>query len=834
MNAIINYTIQEIAKSTGGKLLNFNADLPAPDNLSLDSRKIINTDNTIFFAIKSSLHNGNIFVEELYKKGVRNFVVSDNKIDIRLFPLANIILVTNTINALQRLATHHRSRFVSIPIIGITGSNGKTVVKEWLNQLLESDYSIVRSPGSYNSQVGVPLSVLNIDVRHTLGIFEAGISRKGEMKNLEKIIKPSIGIFTNIGQAHDEGFDNISQKINEKLQLFKQAKQLVFCGDNYQLKKAIIDFKKQSNKKLQLFSWGKNSDNKLKILSVKEIKGSTKIEADFSGKKFSITIPFTDKASIDNAINCWCILLLLNKNAEKFRQKFSSLYPIAMRLELKQGINNCSIINDSYSNDLHSLEIAIGFLEHQKQHKTKTIILSDILQSGKPAKKLYDEIAQLIKHRKINRFVGIGPDIFSRQQAFSFIKDKVFFLTLEEFLRSFPRLHFHNETILIKGARRFNFEQIVKRLELKMHQTKLNINLNAIVHNYKQYKSLLKSSTKIMAMVKAFSYGSGVYEIASILEYHKAEYLAVAYTDEGVGLRSAGITLPIMVMNAETATFEALIENNLEPEIFSFNILQAFFNFLEFSGINNYPVHIKIETGMHRLGFTIEEIDELCDKLESNNLIIVKSVFTHLVAAESEKEDAFTIKQYDIFKKCCTKFERSLGYKFIKHIANTSAISRHPKLQMDMVRLGIGLYGIDRNEKMQRRLKNVTTLITTVSQIKRVYAGETVGYGRNARLEKDSVIATVRIGYADGYPRKLGNGIGKMLVQGELAPVIGNVCMDMTMIDVTNIEPVREGDEVTVFGERLPLSILAIWAQTIPYEIMTGISQRVSRVYFEE
>ena len=834
MNVLINYTIAEITKSTGGKLLSFNADLPVPANLSLDSRKIINAGNTIFFAIKSSLHDGNIFVEELYKKGIRNFVVSNKKINTRRFPHANIILVKNTIKALQKLAFYHRSRFTTIPVIGITGSNGKTVVKEWLNQLLESDYSIGRSPGSYNSQVGVPLSVLNIDTHHTLGIFEAGISRKGEMKNLEKIIKPSIGIFTNIGQAHDEGFENTSQKINEKLQLFKHAKQLVFCGDNYQLKNAITNFQKRSNKNLQVFSWGKNSNNKLKILSVKEWKASTKIEADFSKKKFSITIPFTDEASIENAINCWCVLLLLHKNGEKFRQKFSSLYPVAMRLELKQGINNCSIINDSYSNDLHSLEIAIGFLEHQKQHNTKTVILSDILQSGKPAKKLYDEIAQLIKQKKIDRFIGIGPDIFSRQQAFSFIKDKVFFLTLEELLRNFPRLNFHNETILIKGARRFNFEQIVKKLELKIHQTKLSINLNAIVYNYKQYKSLLKPSTKIMAMVKAFSYGSGAYEIASILEYHKAEYLAVAYADEGVGLRSAGITLPIMVMNAEIATFETLIENNLEPEIFSFNILQAFLNFLKFSCINNYPVHIKIDTGMHRLGFTIEEIDKLCNKLESNNLIIVKSVFTHLVAAESEKEDAFTIKQYDIFKKCCTKFEHSLGYKFIKHIANTSAISRHPQLQMDMVRLGIGLYGIDRNEKMQAQLRNVTKLTTTVSQIKRVNAGETIGYGRNARLEKDSVIATVRIGYADGYPRRLGNGIGKMLVHGVLAPVVGNVCMDMTMIDVTNIEQVREGNEVSVFGEALPLTVLSGWARTIPYEIMTGISQRVSRVYFEE
>ena len=505
-----------------------------------------------------------------------------------------------------------------------------------------------------------------------------------------------------------------------------------------------------------------------------------------------------------------------------------------MRLELKQGINHCTIINDSYSNDLHSLEIALNFLEQQKQNKKHTVILSDILQSGRQPNELYKRVAKLFKHRKINKLIGIGIDIFTMQMEFAFLKEKQFFTSVEEFLLSVNNLNFQNETILIKGARSFGFEEISHKLEQKAHQTVLSINLNAIVHNLKRYQSLLKPETKIMAMVKAFSYGSGSFEIASVLEYNKVDYLAVAYADEGVELRRAGITLPIMVMNAETSTFESLVNNNLEPEIFSFSILNEFENFLKSSGINYYPVHIKIDTGMHRLGFTSDDMNALHEVLEGNTLVKIVSMFTHLVAGESEKENDFTLQQSVIFEDCCKMIEESLGYKFIKHIANTAGISHHLNLQMDMVRLGIGLYGIDRNRIMQSKLKNVTTLTTTVSQIKKVKAGDTVGYGRNARLERDSIIATVRIGYADGYPRNLGNGKGKMILHNKMVPVVGNVCMDMTMLDVTELKIIKEGDEVIVFGEALSLYTLAEWADTIPYELMTGISQRVKRVYFEE
>ena len=837
MNGTINYTIEEITRITKGKLINLNRDLPKPTQVSLDSRKIISPATTLFIAIKTSSHDGNDFIEHLYERGVRNFISTNKHLDVNRVSLANVLLVDNAITCLQRLAAFHRTQFAGLPVIGITGSNGKTVVKEWLNQLLEPDYSIVRSPRSYNSQIGVPLSVLEINEANNLAIFEAGISQPGEMAKLEKVIQPSVGVFTNIGEAHDEGFKSRAEKIAEKLQLFVHATQLVFCSDDVSIKKAVAVFQKKINvegKKVVLFNWGKSLNNKLQIVSIIKRKSFTKIDAINKGNKISISIPFIDDASIENAINCWCVLLVLERNDEQIRKRFESLYPIAMRLDLKQGINHCAIINDSYSNDLHSLTVALNFLEQQKQHKNNTVIISDILQSGKKPKELYHEVAHLFQRKNIGRMFGIGPAIHSMQNEFSFLRHKYFFTSVSDFLKSAESFNFHDETILIKGARSFGFEKISQRLEQKAHHTELSINLNAITHNLKQYKSLLKPSTKIMAMVKAFSYGSGGAEIASVLEYNKVDYLAVAYADEGVELRKAGITTPVMVMNAETDTFELLINNNLEPEIFSFNILNAFENYLKKNAINNYPVHIKVDTGMHRLGFTPEDIDGLCMMLQRNRSVKVFSVFTHLVAAENEREDAFTLGQAAIFTTCCEKIEKSLGYPFIKHIVNTAGISRHPQLQMDMVRLGIGLYGIDGLKKMQERLKNVTTLTTTISQIKYVKAGDSVGYGRTAKLSRDSVIATVRIGYADGYPRSLSNGSGKMFLAGKPAAVIGNICMDMTMLDITGFDGINEGDTVVVFGEELPLSRIAEWSNTIPYEIMTGISQRVKRIYFEE
>jgi alanine racemase len=839
LNVTIFYTIQQIKKITNGNWLHKNLLTPQPAYLSLDSRKIVFPETTVFFAIKTSHQNANLFIENIYKRGVRNFVTDDNHIDITTIPLANVIVVQNTIEALQKLAIHHRHNFQNqigdhpLRVIGITGSNGKTIVKEWLNQLLEKDFSIVRSPKSFNSQIGVPISVLNINRTNELAIFEAGISVPGEMKKLEKIIKPDIGILTNIGNAHDEGFVNRKQKIQEKLILFQNARYLVFCADDKDVLNEL-DFLRNKNNALQLFSWGKKSDTILQIKSIKKNLSATTIEAVYKRKKVSITIPFIDNASIENAINCWCVLFILNKTAKEIFQRFNSLYPIAMRLELKQGINQSTIINDSYSNDLNSLRIALDFLNQQKQHPVHSIILSDILQSGRQPKELYAELAALLQQNKIDRLFGIGPEIFSQQNEFSFLKNKLFYKSTDHFLKSISDQNFRDETILIKGARPFEFEKISHVLEQKVHQTVLSINLNALVHNLKKYKEKLLPSTKIMAMVKAFGYGSGSHEVASVLEYNKVDYLAVAYADEGVELRKAGISLPIMVMNIDNSTFDSIVNYHLEPEIFSFALLNDFIHYLHTSGIDDYPVHLKIDTGMHRLGFMEEDIKALCKIISGNHLLKVKSVFSHLAASEDAKEDNFTHRQFNLFKNCCEKIKHALNYNFDKHIANTSAISRNPQLQMDMVRLGIGLYGIDANKKMQNHLKNVSTLTTTISQIKKLKAGESVGYGRKAILKKDSVIAIVRIGYADGYSRILGNGSGKMLIKNTMVPTIGNVCMDMTILDITGVKDINEGDEVVAFGESLSIQKLAEWAHTIPYEIMTGISQRVKRIYFEE
>ena len=835
MTASIHYTIQEIAKICKAKWISKNDLFSELSYVSLDSRKISYPYETVFFAIRSKSGDANLFLENVFQKGVSNLVTDQENIDVTKFPQVNILLVKDTVNALQHLAAFHRRQFSkeNLTVIGLTGSNGKTIVKEWLNQLLEKDYTIIRSPKSFNSQIGVPLSVLNTTTADDLAIFEAGISQPGEMKNLEEIIKPQIGIFTNIGNAHDEGFKNIQQKIREKLLLFKNAEFVVFPSRDQRLLKEMHFFQKKNNQ-IQLFSWGTSTDDILKIISIKKANSFSEIVADYNETKFRIKIPFTDDASIENAINCWCTLFILNKNTKALRERFWSLYPIEMRLELKSGINRCHLINDSYSNDLSSLRIALDFLEQQKQHPGRTVILSDIVQSGIKPGQLYEEVASLLQQKNVNKFIGIGSDIFSHQQAFSEIAGRSFFKTTGDFLKNIFLSSFHDETILIKGARQFGFERISHLLEQKVHQTILYINLTAIAYNLKQYKARLKPTTKMMVMVKAFGYGSGSYEIASVLEFNKVDYLAVAYADEGIDLRNAGITLPIMVMNTDESTFDALINFNLEPEIFSFGLLNQFSDFLKKADIEKYPVHLKIDSGMHRLGFLENEIPDLAECLKNNRFVKLKTAFSHFAASDDPAEDKFTLEQFNTFMKCCDKLEKVLNYHFDKHIDNTSGISRHPEFQLDMVRLGIGIHGFDSSPGMQSSLKNVSTLVTTISQVKKIRAGETVGYGHKAKVKKDSVIAVAGIGYADGYSRRFGNGVGKMMINNVPAPTIGNICMDMTMLDVTGIKEVREGDEVLVFGESLSLKTLADWAGTIPYEIMTSISQRVKRIYYEE
>ncbi|MES2003146.1 MAG: bifunctional UDP-N-acetylmuramoyl-tripeptide:D-alanyl-D-alanine ligase/alanine racemase [Bacteroidota bacterium] len=826
------YTIQHIAT-----ILNTTATVSKEaviEYLLIDSRKIVFPKTSLFFAISGPRRDGHSFIREVYERGVRCFVVHKG-FTSTAFPDAVFLETTNVLEALQTIAAHHRKQF-SIPVIGITGSNGKTIVKEWLFQLLQKEYNIVRSPRSYNSQLGVPLSVWQMNGEHTLAIFEAGVSTADEMKALTAIIQPTMGLFTNLGDAHNEGFNGNREKAIEKAVLFTNT-DVIFFGRDV-LQEAIHpdgQDKALFKRDALFFSWSRELTATLQIKQEKKKDKQTHITAVFQNRETSITIPFTDRISIDNAISCWSVLLQLKYPEEIIRERMLLLEPVEMRMQLKKAINNCYLLNDSYSNDLSSLDLAIDYLQQQAGNQKTTLILSDILQSGQYEEALYRDIAAQLSVRGIHRFIGIGPAIGKYKELFASLEATVsFYNSTDEFLQQASTQQFKDEYILLKGARIFAFERISAWLEQKVHQTVMEINLSAMIHNLKEYQGQLKPSTRLMAMVKAFSYGSGSAEVARTLQFHKVDYLAVAYADEGVELRKAGISLPIMVMNADEATFDSLISYDLEPEIYSFGIYHAFHQYLLHQGILQFPVHIKFNTGMNRLGFEVSEAASLAQQLQQSNTMAVKTVFSHLVASESAIHDGFTQQQVQQFEMACSVLENTLGYSFLKHIANTAAIFRNPGYQFDMVRLGIGLYGVDNADSNELHLQTVTTLRSTIAQIRTVKAGDTIGYGRKGQVQRDSQIATVRIGYADGFGRELGNGKGSMYVNGQLAPVTGNVCMDMTMIDITDIADVKEGDLVEVFGKHLPVQQLAQWAGTIAYEVMTGISQRVKRVYMEE
>jgi len=829
----MKYGIVHIAEIMQGTFLQRRGDYPI-EHLLLDSRRLIFPDTSLFFSIKGPRRDGRQFMEDLYKRGVRNFVVGDGGLEPdeekARFPDATIVVVKDTLAALQALTAFHRQQF-SLPVIGITGSNGKTIVKEWLNQLLEDDYEIVRSPKSYNSQTGVPLSVWQLNGSHELAIFEAGISRPGEMEKLEAILHPTIGVFTNIGEAHSEGFASRAEKAKEKLQLFNGSEALIYCMDQPEAAAAV----EQWIEGPRLFGWGHGADAVLRIGATVTREEWTEIGAYYNGQSFVLRVPFTDEASIENALHCSSLLLYLGLTVERITERLARLTPIAMRLELKSGINHCSIINDSYSADLSSLSIALDFLFQQQQHKRRTVILSDFLESGMEEEALYREIARVLSLKKVDRLVGIGGRIsaYAATMTGIFRGETSFYPSVESFTNDIHQLHFRDETILLKGARVFRFEEIDRLLSEQIHQTVMEINLNAMAANLRAYRELLLPTTKIMAMVKAFAYGSGSYEIANVLQFHGVDYLGVAYADEGVALRKSGIHMPIMVMNTENSSFDLLVEYNLEPVIYSFTLLHSFDRWLKGEGILQFPVHIELETGMNRLGFAAQEWDELA-KVLPGAAFKIQSIFSHLAASEEGSQDDYTHEQAAAYFAGVKKLRSAAPYPFLQHIANSAAIIRHPQLRLDMVRLGIGLYGVDSAVSHAVQLQEVSTLKSTIAQIKRLHEGETVGYNRRGVALKNTVIATVRIGYADGYPRRLGNGTGKMWVKGRLAPVIGSVCMDMTMIDITGIPGVEEGDEVIIFGGALPVEQVAHWAGTIPYEMMTGVSQRVKRVYFEE
>lgn len=791
-------------------------------HLITDSRTIASFGECVFFALVSERNNGHRFINELYEKGVRCFVVSENV----SLPGNNctFVQVENTLNALQVLAQHHRKKF-SIPVLGITGSNGKTIVKEWLYQLLKQRYNICRSPKSYNSQIGVPLSVWNLNEHHNLGIFEAGISQKGEMQKLEAIIQPTIGVFTGIGAAHREGFDTQEEKIKEKFLLFANCNTIVING----LKKEQLPSVSSGKKTICI-----NEDDDIKTVSVTYSEQHTEIELNYNSQNYKLEIPFTDSASVSNAITCFGVLAALNLNLNDYLPLFANLSPVALRLEIKNGIGNCVLINDYYNSDLDSLQIALNYLHQHKRSSSRTVILSDIEQSGIEAKELYRQIAALLKHNQIDRLVGIGKNISLHKSFFS--GEKYFFDDTHDLIRALNegRLFFHNTTILLKGARRFGFEKISQLLQQKSHDTVLEINLNKLTDNINYYRSMLNKGTGVMCMVKAMGYGSGSAEIAKTLQHIGVNYLAVAYADEGVELRNAQIQLPIMVMSPEEDSLEDIVNFNLEPEIYSFRILEMFCRQLNKSGLAEpYRIHIKIDTGMHRLGFEVKDFEKLADLLQNHPQVKVQSVFSHLVGTDNPALDNFTREQILVFEKACAILENKLSYGFLKHICNSGGITRFKHAHYDMVRLGIGMYGVGVNTDEQKKLEDVSVLKTRISQIKHVSKGQTVGYNRNGRIETDTIIATIPIGYADGFRRELGNGNFEVYINGKSCKTIGNICMDMCMINVTGLT-CKEGDEVIVFENFKQIDALAKAMHTIPYEVLTSISTRVKRVYVQE
>ena len=819
------YSIQTICSVVNGQFIT-QCDNNNIENLAYDIRRIQQPSSSLFFALKTKHNDGHNYLAGVYKKGVRNFIVSEQP--SAPFDNCNVILVEDTLMALQQLASFHRRHF-SIPVIGITGSNGKTIVKEWLNHLLEGEYNIVRSPKSFNSQIGVALSVWQMNAQHTLGIFEAGISTASEMEHLEKIILPTIGVLTNIGEAHSEGFLDNTHKLAEKLMLFKNCPLFITRNKDLGGKKELIE------KNTTLLTWGNAESNAFILLAIEKRKERTEIVLSYQSSLITIEIPFIDDASIENAITCCCVMLALGYNEEVIRERMAKLHAIDMRLQLKHSINDCLVINDSYSADVTSLKIALDFQKQQSSGLKKTVIVSEFAESGKKNEELYFEIAQLLNHYGIKKLIAIGEKMVEQiQNKLSPSISFQGFLSTEDFIQQFRSSPFFKEIILIKGARKFEFERIAKLFEKKLHQTVLEINLNALAHNLKEYKKILQPGTKIMAMVKAFSYGSGGAEIASVLQYHNVDFLAVAYADEGVELVKSGITIPIMVMNAEASSFPSLVDYNLQPVLYSFDLLQSFEQYVKEQGLKSYPVHVEIETGMNRLGFSIDDVEKLANYLAASSSFRLVSVFSHLAASEDAALDEFTLQQAGLFSAAIQIIEKNISYNFLKHISNSAAIIRHPQLQMDMVLLGIGLYGIETGNENKLDLVPVATLRSTIAQLKRIKKGESVSYNRKGVVNRNSVVATIRIGYADGYSRSFGNGIGKMLVNSKIVPVIGTVCMDMTMLDVTDVDNVKEGDDVIIFGEQLPVQKVAKWIDTIPYEIMTAVSQRVKRIYFHE
>ncbi len=818
------YSLSKINTIIGGQLLGESN--RKVDNIIFDSRKIIHGSKGVFVAVAGERHDGHKFIPDLYSKGVRCFIVSQPEDNLDAYPGAGFILVENTVAALQKFVAYHRSQF-TCPVVGITGSNGKTIVKEWLSACLLLFGQVVRNPKSYNSQIGVPLSVWLLSDKADWGVFEAGISFPGEMENLEDVIQPTHGIFTNIGPAHQQNFSSIEEKIKEKLKLFSNCDTLYYCLDHKDIAEAI--HKSTEIKAKTYISWSlKNREASFFFKILDSRSGETRLDVEYDNKSNSFTIPFTDKASIENALHVITYLLSNNFSNEQIQVGVQKLQPIAMRLEQLKGVNNCILINDAYNSDINSLSIALDYLKQQGGDAT-TVILSDIEQSGETTTDLYSKVVELLKQSHIGNFVGIGSRISSVSNLFRDI-DSVFFESTEAFIKSNYWRSFIGQSVLIKGARGYKFEQITNILSEKSHTTVLETNLNHLLDNLNYFRGLLKPPTRMMVMVKALAYGSGAFEIASLLQYEKVDYLGVAIADEGIQLRDAGISLPVMVMAPGENDFRRMIEYELEPEIYSLRTLKCFIETASGMQVSDYPVHIKIDTGMHRLGFQSDQLDDLIKELSQSDIVKVKSVFSHLAGSDEAVHDDFTLSQISYFERAYDKICLALDYKPIRHILNSAGIERFPDFHFEMVRLGIGLHGIS---AVSNQLKPVSSLKTHIVQIKTIPQGETIGYGRRGKAYKDTQTATIPIGYADGLDRKFGNGNGYVMLHGKKCPFIGSICMDMCMIDVTNV-CCAEGDEVVIFGEKPDINELASILDTIPYEILTNVAGRVKRVYSKD
>ena len=803
----MNYTIEKVTTLIGAHRYG-----DAPSNVGFlltDSRSLCFPEETLFFALKSERNDGHRYIDDLYRRGVRNFVVEKVPESYALkYPDGNFLKVLHPLEALQRLAERHRDE-IRIPVVGITGSNGKTIVKEWLYQILSGvndqsshhtqQLAVVRSPRSYNSQIGVPLSVWLLQEHTQVGIFEAGISKPDEMNALRDIIQPTIGVITNIGTAHQENFDSVDTKCQEKLKLFHDA-EVVF----YPANDSVI------------------------TRHIGELKSKTIAYQPWEGE-----LPFIDRASKENAGACAAVVKYLGLNDELISERLKHLEPVAMRLEVKEGQRGCTLINDSYNSDINSLDIALDFMNRRPEQKgrKRTLILSDIYQSGMTPETLYREVSVLCEKRGVEKFIGIGPQIKSEANQIN-IFEKYFFESCEEFIDSIVFNNLRNEVVLIKGARPFGFDHLTELLEQKVHETILEVNLNALVDNLNFYRSFMKPETKIVCMVKADAYGAGAVEVAKTLQDHRVDYLAVAVADEGVTLRKAGITQNIMIMNPEMTSFKTMFEYELEPEVYSFRLLDALIKAARKEGITGYPVHIKLDTGMHRLGFnTSLDVEKLIDILHHQQAVVPRSVFSHFVGSDSANFDEFSALQFERFDKASKRLQAAFPHKILRHMDNSAGIEHFPERQLDMCRLGIGLYGVDSIDN--RILNTVSTLKTTILQLRHVPKEETVGYSRKGVLTRDSMIAAIPIGYADGLNRHLGRGRCYCLVNGKKAPYVGNICMDVAMIDVTDID-CKEGDIVEIFGNHLPVTVLSDCLDTIPYEVLTGISNRVKRVYFQD